>query len=149
MARTFLPYAIAAIGLAGLSLPGFAAGEEEGEAERFEEAAIDYLSYCAAFHGRSGNGDGPVAMELVTRPTDLTTLVQRHDGIYPVDLVTKRIDGREMPTAHRTSDMPVWGYWFKLQANAAGLLQDNDVDAQAEVSERIDRLVDYIATLQK
>lgn len=148
MGRTML-YAIAAVALAGLSLPGLAAGEVEGEADRFEEAAIDYLSYCASCHGRSGTGNGPVAMELATKPADLTTLARRHDGVYPADAVRQRIDGRELPAAHGTSDMPVWGYWFKLQANAAGLLQDNEVDAQAEVKERIDRLVDYLATVQK
>jgi hypothetical protein len=132
-----------------LAQPASAAGEEEGEDERFEQAAIDFLSYCAPCHGRSGAGDGPVAVELVNKPADLTTLNQRHGGTYPLDLVRKRIDGRDLPSAHGTSDMPVWGYWFKLQANAAGLLQENDVDAEAEVKERIDRLVDYLATLQK
>ncbi len=135
--------------LAGLTLPALAAGEEEGEDERFEQGALDFLSYCAPCHGRDGTGKGPVAMDLVKKPANLTTVAQRNGGIFPQDEVRQRIDGRNLPTAHGTSDMPVWGYWFKLQANAAGMLQDNQVDAEAEVKERIDRLVDYIASLQK
>ena len=149
MPRTLSLYVVAAVVLAGLSLPVLAAGEEEGAEDQFEQGALDYLSYCAPCHGRSGEGDGPVAMELVKRPTDLTTIAKRNGGIFPQDEVRQRIDGRSLPAAHGTSDMPVWGYWFKLQANAAGLLQDNQVDAEAEAKERTDRLVDYIISLQK
>ena len=140
---------VAGLVLAGLALPALAASEEQGEDESYEQGALDFLSYCAPCHGRAGIGNGPVAMELKKKPADLTTIAQHNGGVFPQDKVRQSIDGRSLPTAHGTSDMPVWGYWFKLQANAAGILQDNQVDAEAEVKERLDRLVDYIATLQK
>jgi len=149
MRRVLSRCLVAGIVLAGLTLPALAASEEQGEDERFEQGALDFLSYCAPCHGRDGTGNGPVAMELKTKPANLTTIAKRNGGIFPQDKVRQRIDGRALPTAHGTSDMPVWGYWFKLQANAAGMLQEDQVDAEAEVKERIDRLVDYIATLQK
>ena len=149
MPRMLSLFAVAAVVLAGLSLPVLAAGEEEGAEDQFEQGALDFLSYCAPCHGRSGEGNGPVATELVKKPTDLTTIAKRNGGIFPQDALRKSIDGRSFPAAHGTSDMPVWGYWFKLQANAAGLLQDNQVDAEAEVKERIDRLVEYLVTIQK
>lgn len=149
MRRTLTSCSLAAAVLAGLSLAALGAGEEEGEEERYEQAAIDFLSYCAPCHGRDARGGGPVAMELVTKPVDLTGLAARAGGTYPAEEVAKRIDGRELPRAHGTAEMPVWGYWFKLQANAAGLLQDEEVNAEAEVKERIGRLVDYLGTLQQ
>jgi mono/diheme cytochrome c family protein len=144
-----MPLTLAGLVLAGLAGAALSQSEEEGEEERYEQAAIDFLSYCAPCHGRDAKGDGPVAMELVTKPADLTGLSARAGGTFPAEEVAKRIDGRELPKAHGTSDMPVWGYWFKLQANAAGLLQEEEVNAEAEVKERISRLVDYLATLQK
>ncbi len=149
MPRTLRVCAVAAVVLAGLSLPVLAAGEEEGAEDQYEQGALDFLSYCAPCHGRSGEGNGPVAAELVKKPADLTTIARRNGGIFPQDAVRKRIDGRALPPAHGTSDMPVWGYWFKLQANAAGMLQEDQVDAEAEVKERIDRLVDYLVSIQK
>ncbi len=140
---------VAGLVLAGLALPTLAANEEQGEDESYEQGALDFLSYCAPCHGRDGTGNGPVAMELKKKPANLSTIAQRNGGVFPQDMVRQRIDGRSLPAAHGTSDMPVWGYWFKLQANAAGMLQDDQVNAEAEVKERIDRLVDYIATLQK
>jgi mono/diheme cytochrome c family protein len=140
---------VAGLLLAGFALPVLAASEEQGEDEAYEQAAIDFLSYCAPCHGRDGTGKGPVAMELKTKPADLTTIAKRNGGVFPQDKVRQTIDGRGLPTAHGTADMPVWGYWFKLQANAAGILQEDQVSAEAEVKERVDRLVDYLATLQK
>jgi mono/diheme cytochrome c family protein len=140
---------VAGVVLAGLTLPALAASEEQGEDERYEQGALDFLSYCAPCHGRDGTGNGPVAMELKTRPADLTTIAKRNGGVFPQDKVKQAIDGRSLPAAHGTADMPVWGYWFKLQANAAGILQEDQVNAEAEVKERIDRLVEYLATIQK
>jgi len=140
---------VAGLVLAALALPALAASEEQGEDEAYEQGALDYLSYCAPCHGRDGTGNGPVAMELKTKPANLTTIARRNGGIFPHDKVRQTIDGRNLPRAHGTTDMPIWGYWFKLQANAAGILQEDHADAEAEVRERVKRLVDYLATIQK
>jgi mono/diheme cytochrome c family protein len=68
-----------------------------------------YVQYCAACHGRSGNGKGPVAPVLHPRPTDLTKLSQRYGTPLPKPAISEFIDGRREIRAHGSSDMPVWG----------------------------------------
>lgn len=71
--------------------------------------AAAYLRYCAACHGRSGRGDGPVSAGLQRKPTDLTTLKARNADTFPLDNVTGAIDGRRVLSAHGTPERPVWG----------------------------------------
>jgi len=73
-----------------------------------------YVRYCAACHGRSLKGDGPVASGLVNRPIDLTALASRSGGTFPYDKVVAMIDGRRTTRMHGTPDMPVWGEVFAL-----------------------------------
>ena len=73
-----------------------------------------YLRYCAACHGRSLKGDGPVAAGLIKRPVDLTALTSRFGGTFPYDRVAAMIDGRQTSRMHGTPDMPVWGEVFAL-----------------------------------
>ena len=55
---------IIASAITGFSLYGFAEDTNLGK--------IDYESSCAACHGQTGKGDGPVSAELRTKPSDLT-----------------------------------------------------------------------------
>ena len=71
-----------------------------------------YMRYCAACHGRSLKGDGPVASGLRNMPTDLTTLAAKNAGEFPYDKVAGSIDGRQTTRVHGTPDMPVWGEVF-------------------------------------
>lgn len=86
--------------------------------DRAEAAAgeVIYLRYCAACHGRSLKGDGPVASGLVATPPDLTTLAARNGGSFPYEKVAAIIDGRETSRTHGTPDMPVWGEVFAVSA---------------------------------
>jgi mono/diheme cytochrome c family protein len=43
----------------------------------------NFYEYCASCHGPMGRGDGPVAGELKTRPTDLTQLAKNNNGQFP------------------------------------------------------------------
>ncbi len=119
------------------------------EGEALEQAALDFISWCGPCHGRTGRGDGPVAPSLRITPPNLTELSQRAGGSFPAESVRKRIDGRDLPAAHGSAEMPVWGYWFNVQATAAGLLQDDRETAEKEVRERIARLVAYLEAIQK
>lgn len=125
------------------------ANEPVPEGEEFEQAALDFAAWCGPCHGSAGKGDGPIGPNLKTAPPNLTLLSQNAGGVFPADKVRLRIDGRDLPAAHGTTEMPVWGYWFNLQATAAGLLQEDQVVAEKEVRERIERLVAYLKTLQK
>ncbi len=75
---------------------------------------VIYLRYCAACHGRTMKGDGPVASGLKNSPGDLTALTARNKGVFPYDKVAGIIDGRETSRIHGTPDMPVWGEIFAI-----------------------------------
>lgn len=75
---------------------------------------VIYLRYCAACHGRTMKGDGPVASGLKNSPGDLTTLTLKNKGVFPYDKVAGIIDGRETSRIHGTPDMPVWGEIFAM-----------------------------------
>jgi mono/diheme cytochrome c family protein len=88
-----------------------AARPDLGEAAAGE---VVYYRYCAACHGRSLKGDGPVAPGLVRKPTDLTLLAQKNGGVFPYDKIAASIDGRQTSRMHGTPDMPVWGEIFSI-----------------------------------
>ena len=91
--------------LAGVSTCGFAEDADLGK--------MNYESNCAACHGQNGKGDGPVSVELRTKPSDLTLIAKRNGGVFPVDVLYRIIDGRRTIRAHGTYEMPVWGFVFQ------------------------------------
>jgi mono/diheme cytochrome c family protein len=94
--------------------------------------------YCAACHGSDARGNGAVATELRTPPSDLTRLAQRNNGAFPREAVRNFITGvGRTPTAHGTAEMPVWGPMFRV------------FESDARVRERISNLVTYIEGLQQ
>jgi mono/diheme cytochrome c family protein len=100
-----------------------------------------FNTFCASCHGESGRGDGPVAANLVNVVPNLTTIAQRY-GEFPAGRIRETIDGRGVVvSAHGTRAMPVWGYEFWVEEGA-------DVNAQREVRVAIDKLVDYVRSLQ-
>jgi len=105
-----------------------------------ESGSTLYRSYCASCHGTSAKGDGPLAANLRTAPSDLTRLAKRNHGKFDAEKVRRAIDGRDAREIHGGTDMPVWGDAFKR----AGEGYD-----EAKVKERVNALVDHIATLQE
>jgi mono/diheme cytochrome c family protein len=100
-----------------------------------------FNTFCASCHGESGRGDGPVARTLVNVVPNLTTIAQRY-GEFPFGRIRETIDGRGVViSAHGTRQMPVWAYEFWVEEGA-------DVNAQREARIAIDKLVDYIQSLQ-
>lgn len=108
--------------------------------------AEDFETYCASCHGESGAGDGPVAEYLALEPADLTKLARRNGGPFPRERITAIIDGREFVKVHGPRDMPVWGDWFKAEADTPGLRAE---ERELVVRARIDALVSYIETIQE
>ncbi len=122
----------------------FAAGSDETA-----EAAFDFRSYCAPCHGLDARGDGPVAQVLKTRPSDLTKLAGKYGGALPFEVVYKSIEGVDMPNAHGSSEMPVWGLWFANQAVGERVLDKDAKPTEERVRERIGALVRYLETIQE
>ncbi len=114
-----------------------------------EKAKADFETFCAACHGSGGDGDGPVASELVTKPPSLKQIAKRQGGVFDATRVYSFIDGREMPRAHGVPEMPVWGKVFDFQAAAEGVLQDDTVNLEKSARERIERLVKYLESMQE
>ena len=110
--------------------------EDRAPSETIESGRDTYVFYCAACHGRTGKGDGPVASSLKAVPPDLTTLSKRKRGRFPEADVTAFIIGRR-PAAHGSGEMPVWGPLFR-ELNP----YDSRIDA------RLSRLVEYLKSIQ-
>jgi mono/diheme cytochrome c family protein len=87
-----------------LATPALAQDPDRGEAL--------YRTHCATCHGIDATGGGPMAGVLTLQPTDLTALAAGEGGIFPLERVVKRIDGRDPLVAHG-SPMPVYGDFFE------------------------------------
>ncbi len=76
-----------------------------------------YRTACAQCHGADGKGAGPSAGYLTVKPSDLTTLRQRNNGVFPFVRVGQIIDGREEIALHGGREMPFWGQMFGFEAS--------------------------------
>ena len=99
-----------------------------------------YKDYCAACHGKSGTGDGPLAHNMKKRPPDLTLLAKQNGGVFPSALAYKIIDGRQVTPGHGGPDMPTWGTAFKASQSGP---------SEEAVKGRIEALVKYLESLQQ
>jgi mono/diheme cytochrome c family protein len=105
----------------------------------------DFMNYCAACHGVGGKGDGTVAEFLTIEAADLTRMSLRNGGIFPRQRAIEVIDGRAQVSVHGERDMPVWGDWFKFEADSDGA----GTKTEKVVRERITALVDYLESIQQ
>jgi len=117
-------------------LAGAAHADDAGKAE--------YISACAACHGESGVGDGPLA-ELMTVPVpNLTTLAQANDGVFPMLDVIHVIDGRTGVRGHGYP-MPVWGARFKGEV----VEEMGEYGAEMVVRGRVLSIAYYLESIQQ
>ena len=134
---------------AGMAM-GFLAGASfAARAQSFDVFTLaDYSGeelferFCASCHGESAGGDGPVASSLNAVVPDLTAITARY-GEFPAAAIRDVIDGRGVDVrAHGTRAMPVWGYEFWVE-------EGGDVVAQNAVRDAINKLVDYLRSMQR
>lgn len=114
-------------------------------AQEMTYGQAEFLNSCAVCHGTSGEGDGPLADELVKRPSDLTRLAENNGGEFPYFRVFATIDGRFVVPGHGERDMPVWGRQF-LEEDAVTF---GPSGGEIVTEERIHQLAGYIESLQK
>ncbi len=133
--RGYRALTVAGVTLAGVLLAGRA------DAQTAAAATGDYLfrTYCAACHGTSARGDGPLAESMRRRPTDLTEIAKRNKGVFPAEEVRRMVDGRQPVKGHGGPDMPVWGDVFA---------RSTDGGDPAVVEARIKALVTYLESIQ-
>lgn len=123
---------------------------------------IEYLSSCGACHGTDGKGNGPTADQLKVAPPDLTQLAKKNGGIFPLNNVYEKIEGRQEIKAHGSREMPIWGYrywpWPNKQINQTIITNpperfdfffDPSYDPEAIRRTRILSVVDYLYRIQE
>jgi mono/diheme cytochrome c family protein len=107
-------------------------------ADNVAQGRAIYLHYCATCHGPTGEGNGPVARDLKTPPTNLRLLSDLYGNPLQEDKVARAIDGRAEVEAHGPREMPVWGERFS----------DEGHGGERQVKERIAKLVAYLQSIQ-
>jgi mono/diheme cytochrome c family protein len=132
-----------------ISSPEGRAGKAESVEDQVKMGAVDYQNFCAACHGTDARGNGPVAMELKTAPPSLRQLAARRNGVFDVNEITKIIDGRAMPRAHGTPEMPIWGSLFRFVGEASGILSSNIEDTEKDAQKHILAVAKYLETIQE
>jgi mono/diheme cytochrome c family protein len=136
--------ALAAFLLGVLSPQSFGQEQDEG-ASGVGTAERNFRLYCSNCHGESGRGDGPKTFGLSGPAPDLTGLSERNGGVFPRARLRAIIDGREVLKNHGDREMPVWGVWFKMEAEEDLGGAEGD---EGTVQRRITGLIDYLETLQ-
>ncbi len=106
----------------------------------------EYNAKCASCHGLTGKGDGYYEPLLTVRPSDLTVITKKNNGVFPVDKVVQAIDGRAGVKAHGSREMPIWGRDYSLEAGERYF--DLPFDAEGYVRAKILAVVDYLYRLQ-
>ncbi|WP_299922705.1 cytochrome c [uncultured Pelagimonas sp.] len=104
--RILLGLALSTLALSTLALttPAIAQDADIGRSH--------YHTHCATCHGLEGRGDGPMAGVLMIKPVNLRELTAANGGVFPLERVVKRIDGRD-PLVSHGSPMPVYGDYFE------------------------------------
>jgi mono/diheme cytochrome c family protein len=128
-----------------------AAAQEQkpmSESEQIGEGEAIFHLYCAPCHGRDARGGGPVAADLKTEPPSLREIAKRRGGNFDAQEISAYIDGRSMPRAHGTPEMPVWGSLFRYIAEVSDTLASDEQAIENKAQERISLLVKYLETIQ-
>lgn len=107
-----------------------------------QKTPVDYMQHCAACHGESGKGDGIMAENQKTPPSDLTQIAKKNGGTFPIERIKKTVSGtlddRTIARVHGPKDMPVWGKYFH-----------DDAGSSAIAEARISTIVDYLKSIQQ
>lgn len=143
-AREFDLRKVATTSFLALSLLVAVPGVVEAQSISFGKELFD--TNCAACHGPEGAGDGPVAVYIEPKPTDLRNLAGPNDLGFPFGRVWNSIASGSL-SAHGTSMMPVWGDLFMEEALPKEI--HPGVSARDLVEARMLALTFYIQTLQE
>ena len=142
---SFLGAAALATCLLGILSPRGFGQEQDESASGVGTAEREFRLYCSNCHGEGGRGDGPKTFGLSGPAPDLTGLSKRNGGVFPRERLQAIIDGREALKNHGDREMPVWGMWFKMEAEEDLGGAEGD---EGTVQRRITALIDFLETLQ-
>ena len=142
MSRTVSSF-LAAMGLVASATTTFA---QEGSMGEYE-----YRNSCAACHGLSGKGDGPVTDFLSGAvPSDLTVIQKNNGGVFPLLAVYDTIGGSTVPSVHGSRDMPIWGNRFRQRLDKSDVPDSfSTLETELYVHARILALIEYLSSIQE
>ena len=149
MKRSWLGAAALGTGLIVFPMSSYAQATNAGKNVPIDIGKQEYHDSCAACHGASGKGNGPLAAILKPKVPDLTILQKNNHGVFPFARVYEVIDGRREVAAHGPRDMPVWGESFGIEAaeSSAGYAVPEELSSFARG--RIIACIGYIYGLQE
>ena len=126
-----------ALGLAILLLAaGTPLRAQESDPAVLERGKRLFEANCAACHGKTGLGDGPLAGMLTVAPGNLQEIALNNGGNFPFLRIVNMIDGRGEVAAHGPREMPIWGETF--------ISNDGALEARGKLLD----LTLYVASLQ-
>ena len=108
-------------------------------AARAETGQELFVSYCQICHGSDGER-GAMAEILTVEVPDLRYISARRSGTFPEEDLYMIIEGSTNVKGHGSLNMPLWGKTFK---------ESEALDSDAEVSQRIEMLVNYLKSIQE
>ena len=100
-----------------------------------------YRRLCENCHGLDGGGVIGVGEDAPSSMPDLRTLAARSLGSFDRAIVSEWIDGRSLPKAHGSREMPVWGERLSVE-------YERYAHGEELVGATLDPLVTYLQTLQ-
>jgi mono/diheme cytochrome c family protein len=121
-------------------------------AQNLDVGKSEYLSSCGSCHGDDAKGKGPLADQLKVAPADLTQLAKKNGGVFPINAVYEKIDGRKEVKAHGPRDMPVWGYQYMplpIAPNQPFGSKSVSQNREIAIRGRILSLIDYLHRVQE
>jgi mono/diheme cytochrome c family protein len=140
MRRSIL-MSLAAVGIVtGCTISGLAKAQDVAAGQE------EFRDHCAACHGMTGLGDGPIGPLLKTPAPNLAFISERNRGKFPFKKIYEIIDGSNVLAAHGSRDMPLWGDRYSRDPKP---ITPDQVDISKQLAQqRILSLVYYIGTLQ-
>jgi hypothetical protein len=90
-----------------------------------------------------------VATDLKTAPPSLREMLKRRDGAFDRQDITVFVDGRDMPRAHGTPEMPIWGNLFRYIAEVSDALASDEEAIENRAQARIALIVEYLESIQE
>ena len=105
--------------------------------ETISSGSRTFQRFCSTCHGADAKGDGPFSANLLTTPPDLTLMSRNNGGTFPWMKTYKAIDGKNIPKAHGSTTMPIWGEMFDLRNWGSGYTEYADVIVRGRIFEVI------------
>lgn len=91
----------------------------DAAAESITSGKDIFAENCAVCHGTDGKGRGVFTSMLRVPPPNLTILAKINGGEFPDKFVKRALEGINMPGAHGTREMPIWGARWRAEGEGS------------------------------